>query len=510
MKVEIKSSINESWNTGYGAILSIKNNSNKNYNNNWYIIINTNSSITWCDNLKITKNKDKIILEPQSYCPILDINTNLIVKYGGEGKMPNNFIFKEKSNPTTHTIQESDPTPKPSQNKLSKKVFGYFSEWSIYGRNFSVEQIPVNNLTHIVYAFMLPNPNQNDFNIFKKNNSSLILPYYPPPGKPEGSLIAHDEYANKINITKLKTLKKTNPNIKILISIGGWTLSWTFSKIMKDKTLRTNLISSSVDFIIKNGFDGIDIDWEFVGKQGIGFNYVDEKNDGPNFVIFLKELRDEMNKKSPSKYLEITAATGCDQIIINNYKGTEPFLDYILLMTYDFSGSWDNYAGNLSGIYYDPESKMNDQYNVKASVNNAKSIGYPNSKICIGVPLYGRGWMNVNPIDITKGIYGPCSGQANTLSGSSGEPGMSSWKDMRDIFKRSEWITGVNKNSFSAYAYNKNTKEGWTYETPETALQKSKFVVDNNLGGVLLWELSDDTRDGKENILNTLIQNFKI
>ena len=96
MKVEIKSSINESWNTGYGAILSIKNNSNKNYNNNWYIIINTNSSITWCDNLKITKNKDKIILEPQSYCPILDINTNLIVKYGGEGKMPNNFIFKDK------------------------------------------------------------------------------------------------------------------------------------------------------------------------------------------------------------------------------------------------------------------------------------------------------------------------------------------------------------------------------------------------------------------------------
>jgi chitinase len=279
---------------------------------------------------------------------------------------------------------------------------------------------------------------------------------------------------------------------------------------MKDATLRSNLIISSIDFVIKNGFDGIDIDWEFIGKQGIGFNYVDEKNDGSNFLIFLKELRDEMNKRSPTKYLEITAATGCDPVVINNYKGTDKFLDYILLMTYDFSGSWDSYAGNLSGIYYDPDSKMNDQFNVNASVENAKKIGYSPSKICVGVPLYGRGWKNVQPIDITKGIYGPCSGSANSLSGTNGEPGMSSWRDMRDAFKKSEWITGINKKSISAYAYNKNTKEGWTYETPETATQKSKFIVDNNLAGVLLWELSDDTRDGKENILSTLIQNFKI
>ena len=495
-QVVITTIAKETWSTGYNSILRIENKTDINYQN-WKIIVDTTSTINWSDNLKITKNDKNIILEPQSYCPVLSKGKILNINYGGSGKMPINFTFVGTPTPT--------PTPTP---RSKKKIFGYFSEWSIYGRTFSVEKIPVKNLTHIVYAFMLPNPSQGDYDIFKRNNSFPPLPYYPPPKKAEGVLTTHDEYANQINIGKLKTLKIQNPNIKILISIGGWTLSWTFSKIMKDKTLRQNLIKSSVDFIINNGFDGIDIDWEFVGKQGIGFNYVDVKNDGPNFVIFLQELRNEMNIRSPNKYLEITAATGCDPVVINNYKGTEPYMDYLLLMTYDFSGSWDNYAGNLSGLYYDPNSKMDPSFNVHSSVENAKKIGYKPEKICIGVPIYGRGWSNVQPIDISKGIYGPCSGTAKSLSGINGEPGMSSWKDMRDIFKNPEWISGINQISFSAYAYNKNTKEGWTYENTETVKHKAKYVIDNNLGGCLLWELSDDTRDNKENILNTLLQSL--
>ena len=221
-QVQIKSTIKDSWNTGFGALLSIKNNSKNNFTK-WQIIVTTKSKINWCDNLKITSITGKIILEPQSYCPPLQANSELIINYGGEGKMPTKFTFKA-GNPEPTPIPDPVPNPEPKPNPeslptpsiLNKKVFGYFSEWSIYGRKFSVEQIPVNNLTHIVYAFMLPNPNQSDYDIFKKNSSFPPLPYYPPPQKLEASLVTHDEYANQINIEKLKTLKQKNPNIKIL------------------------------------------------------------------------------------------------------------------------------------------------------------------------------------------------------------------------------------------------------------------------------------------------------
>jgi GH18 family chitinase len=515
MGVIVTSSPKDVWNGGYGGILTIDNKTNNKYTN-WEIICDTTSTINWSDNLKIFKENNKITLTPQSYCPSINPNSKLLINFGGTGTIPIDFTFNEKSNSQpVDPINPSKPIdpvipPQPVNPVIkNKKTFGYFSEWSIYGRKFSVEQIPAQNLTHIMYAFMLPNPSQSDLDIFKKYSSYPPLPYYPPPQKPEGSLVTHDEYANQINIQKLITLKQKYPHIKLIMSVGGWTLSWTFSKVVKDPKLRKNLVDSCIDFCIKNNFDGIDIDWEYVGKQGIGYNYVDTVNDTPNFILFLKELREQMNIRSPIKYLEITAATGCDPVVINNYKGTEPYLDYMLLMTYDFSGAWDTFAGNFAGLYYDPKSKMNPEFNIHSSVENAKKIGYPSNKICVGIPMYGRGWNKVDIENPNAGIYGPATGAANSLSGSAGEPGLSSWKDMRDVFKNTTtWSNNINNTAVSAWTYNKNTKETWSYETPETARIKAQYVVDNNLGGCLFWELSDDTRDGKENILTEVVNIF--
>jgi len=390
--------------------------------------------------------------------------------------------------------------------KTNHKIFGYYSEWSIYSRKFFVENIPVNNLTHIVYAFMLPNPSQTDYDILKNNNISTPLPYRPPPGVPEGTLVFHDEYAGNKNIVKLKKLKQDNPHIKIIISIGGWSLSWTFSKIAADITLRKNFIKSSVNFIIQHDFDGIDIDWEFVGKQGIGFNYVDKINDKPNFLQMLKEFREEMDNRSPNKHLELTAATGCNPQVIKNYEGTHQYLDYILLMSYDYSGSWEKYGGHLSSIYHNPSSKMNEENNCNMSVQNTLSIGYPANKICLGCPLYGRGWQKIIPDKPEESkLFGPSvSGAAKTVSGSYGEPGMSSWRDIRNVIKNGEYTLHIDKISKTAYSVDVNGKT-WSHDSPETARYKAQYVKEKKLGGFLLWDLSDDTRDGEDNILDAII-----
>jgi chitinase len=342
---------------------------------------------------------------------------------------------------------------------------------------------------------MLPNPSQEDIN----KSGQKPVPY--DPTIPEATLVYHDYYAAKQNIEKLKTLKQNDPNKKVVISIGGWTLSWTLSKIAADPILRKRLIDSSVEFVVKHGFDGIDIDWEFVGKQGIGYNYVDEVNDGPNFVQMLKEMREALDIASPNKHLEITAATGCNPIVLNNYKGTEPYMDYLLLMSYDFSGGWDSYGGHLSPLYHNPDSKSPAENNCNTAVKNAMKAGYPSNKICLGCPFYGRGWEQLEG----NYIFGKSlKGSAVSVSKIGvGEPGMSSWVDIRNKINDGTYTAYEDSIAKAAYCIDANGKT-WSYDSPQTAKYKAQYVLDNNLGGMLLWELSDDTRDGKENLLDAI------
>jgi chitinase len=59
-------------------------------------------------------------------------------------------------------------------------------------------------------------------------------------------------------VTALADAKKTYPNLKVIASIGGWSLSWIFSK-MEDPTMRANFVSSCIAFCKTYGYDGIDI-----------------------------------------------------------------------------------------------------------------------------------------------------------------------------------------------------------------------------------------------------------
>lgn len=387
----------------------------------------------------------------------------------------------------------------------TKKVFGYFTEWSIYDRQYSVDMIPDKQLTHIIYAFMLPNPSQDDYNLLAKNYPFPPKPYYPPPQIAEGTLVFHDEYAGKSNIDKLKVLKNKNPNIKILISVGGWTLSWTLSKICANVTLRNTFVKSAVDFIIKNGFDGIDIDWEYPGKQGIGFNYIDPINDPINFLQLIRDLRNEFSKRSTGKYYEITAAVGTSPEVIKNYKDIHPELDYLLLMTYDYAGSWGD-GGHLAGLYWNKNGTMDPQFNVDSAVSNMINIGCPVNKLCLGCPIYARGWAKIVPINPNLPIYGKSiGGPAISYSGRAGEPGLTSWRHLRDVINKNNLIRYYDDISHAVFIHNSNTGETWTYDDPNTIIEKTKYLINKNIAGIMFWELSDDTRDGIDNLVTSAV-----
>ena len=409
--------------------------------------------------------------------------------------------------PVDPTPVPVDPVPTPVPT--GKKVYGYFTEWSIYDRQFSVSQIPVNKLTHILYAFMLPNPSQADFDLLQKSYQFPVKPYY--PSIPEGTLVAHDEYANGINIAGLRKLKIDHPHIKVIISVLGWTLSWTMSKIVADPVLRKRFITSSVNFVVTNGFDGLDVDWEYPSRQGAGYNYVDEVNDSKNYAIFVKELRAEFTRVSTGKYYEISAAMGTNPVVIESHREVIPYLDTVLMMTYDYAGAWDNFGGHLSALYHNPESQTDPAFNVDSAVTKTLSMGVPANKLCLGIMMDGRGWTKIVPKNPAQPLFGiSTSGGAVSLSGRAGEPGLSLWKDIRNNVNKNGFIRYYDSIAKATYIHNATTGETWTYEDPMSVREKVKYALSKGLGGLMFWENSSDSRDGVDSILDAAVNQLTV
>ena len=142
-------------------------------------------------------------------------------------------------------------------NNSDLKVIGYVAGYE----DFDPSLVDANKLTHINYAFA---------NIVE--------------GEPKFEL-----KTDSIKISKLIALKKINPTLKILYSIGGWVWSNNFSHTSAYKESRIKFAKSSVKLMKKHGFDGVDLDWEFPGQRGEDNDF--RPLDKENFNLLLEEVK---------------------------------------------------------------------------------------------------------------------------------------------------------------------------------------------------------------------------
>jgi chitinase len=120
------------------------------------------------------------------------------------------------------------------------------------------------------------------------------------------------------NFVTLHDLKKVNPALKVLVSVGGWTWSGNFSDASLTRQSRTRFITSAVRFIERHQLDGLDIDWEYPNQIGNGNVYRPE--DKHNFTLLLAELRQrfDVEEKRLHRRLYTSIATGASQKFLDN------------------------------------------------------------------------------------------------------------------------------------------------------------------------------------------------
>lgn len=376
---------------------------------------------------------------------------------------------------TSQTVFAQDET-------AGYRVVGYYTYYSIYTEEYFVTDIPVDLLTHINYAHIDISVNGQCI-----SSDEWADMQYPYPGDRNNERL-------RGNFKQLQLLREDRPDLKVLMSVGGWEHSQHFSDAALTPESRLRLARSCVAFLRQYGFDGIDLDWRYPVSGGPEGN-VTRPEDRQNFTLLVAELRsqlDEWSERDNQPYLLTIAAPVMEPLYSNlELDQLHLYLDWFNLMAFGYEGEWSTLVGHIAPLFAnsnDPRGQaFSRTYNVDGAVNTYLDAGVPASKIVVGVPFYAQTWRNVVPNDYF-GLFQPADGvPSGTRPG-----GVLFYRDLEPLLQSEAYVHFFDDEARVPWMYNPESRIAVSYEDPESILNKAAYVRRMGLGGMMAWELSND------------------
>lgn len=320
---------------------------------------------------------------------------------------------------------------------------GYYASWT--RAVFDHTKVAYGYLTHIAHAFAWPDPSGN-----------LVVP-------PDYLYPALNDAAHM-------------NGVKMIVSLGGWGNCEGFPGMSSTAANRTRFIGQVVDFCEANGYDGVDLDWEFVSND-------EEK---ANFVLFVEALGAALKARAPALLLTMAAPSGNYYGRWIDFERLADDFDFVGFMTYDYHGDWSDHSGHNAPLYAwggDACGSVNDTFLY------ARSRQVPLAKLLVGVPFFGRSFS--------------CGGMGQPFTTTQGW----SYADVMAL-PSTEWVRVWDGEAQVPYMRRLDGTMVISYDDMSSVSLKGQYVKDKASAGVIVWELSQDYRSGNSELLEVVGKSF--
>lgn len=362
-------------------------------------------------------------------------------------------------------------------SQTCKEVIGYYPNWQWYDRTKLVQpsSISYSKYSIINYCFFKPEASGLISNTDTWADENLLQ------GQINWSTTPTSYYPN----TSIIDLAH-NAGTKVMVSIGGWTLSDNFPSIAASATKRA-LFASECNRLLKfYKFDGIDIDWEYPGYATHSGTPADKQN----FTILLQQIKDSITTLGlqNGKSYKLSACfsadpTKADDIEWNN---VSQMLDMINLMSYDFFGAFDCIANHNAPLFAPTSGDPN--FNIHSAFNMlTTSYNVPSTKINIGTAFYGRSQTGATTLHQATN----CGVDNMTFSLDAGSPTYYNVMDKMNLFDyhwdniaKVPYLTGKSSSSAAGTFV--------SYDNKHSIGMKAEYIMNHNARGTIIWEITGD------------------
>ncbi|MGR6088557.1 MAG: glycoside hydrolase family 18 protein [Arcticibacter sp.] len=336
------------------------------------------------------------------------------------------------------------------------RVIGYYA-----GRTIPPDSFQVEHLTHLIWCF--GHLKGNRLNISTEKDSTIIQ--------------------------QMVALKKRNPKLKVMLSLGGWGGCETCSDVFSTQQGRNEFAQSARELSDYFATDGIDLDWEYPVVPGPpGHKY--QLQDRENFTELVRALRKTLKPEAVISFASGGFTAYIDSSI--DWKQVMPMVDFVNVMSYDLVHGYSTISGHHTPLY----STKQQTESTDNAVNRMLAKGVEPNKIVIGAAFYGRFFEMTEQGE--TGLYRPCKFKYGFSSKYA--------KDSLITSKGFEFFW--DDEAQAPYAINRERKLLATYDDAHSVKLKTEYAWRRQLGGIMFWQLYDDAFKGGllEIISNTTLE----